>query len=475
MAVGEKREHAKFLLYQVQQEVELGAWQGRRDCVVQCSDGSCPAPGLVLAALSPALAALLTQTWQHSDIVLVAPLEVGQLLLFFKYLYSIYTEEMFNKEDVEVIQAVCDILGVDSSMFTSGHNVGSNHAEETKAQKVKESRLIETCGNEEVPELNENHSSDAGCRSNLQADRKRYRMRRLKQQEKLKSTVKCKYCDSKISFSLISKHIKQRHLEYEHCCLVCGHRNRSRAELESHVQEHSEDSAWYLNCERCGQVCLSQYQLQLHKRGHNIKQLGSMQCPHCPRLFQVAQKFNTHLASHQSGKLDKSLACVHCNKTFQKQYDLARHLKSHMGIKPYTCDTCGLRFVDGTRLKQHKWIHLDLKAFKCSHENCDEIFRHKSHLKSHIASFHPDTDKDSMLACHLCKRKFAFQYKLARHLEWHAMDMTDGVEHDSQEFNITNMHIIDQIPEENLATEVTPTSEEVTQSSDHDNIVYKIM
>ena len=34
--------------------MELGAWQGKRDCVVQCSDGSCPAPGLVLAALSPA-------------------------------------------------------------------------------------------------------------------------------------------------------------------------------------------------------------------------------------------------------------------------------------------------------------------------------------------------------------------------------------------------------------------------------------
>ena len=42
-----------------------------------------------------------------------------------------------------------------------------------------------------------------------------------------------------------------------------------------------------------------------------------------------------------------------------------RHLKSHLGIKSHSCSECGDSFVDGTRLKQHRWIHLQHRAYRC--------------------------------------------------------------------------------------------------------------
>ena len=92
-----------------------------------------------------------------------------------------------------------------------------------------------------------------------------------------------------------------------------------------------------------------------------------------------------------------------------------RHLKSHLGIKSHSCSECGESFVDGTRLKQHRWIHLQHRAYRydswklfgpvivhqcdmyfldlnyrCPAPGCKEAFRHKGHLKSHTASFHPE-------------------------------------------------------------------------------------
>lgn len=129
---------------------------------------------------------------------------------------------------------------------------------------------------------------------------------------------------------------------------------------------------------------------------------------------------------------------------FSKPYDLTRHSKSHAGVKTHFCDVCGSRFVDGTRLKQHKWIHSNHKGLKCPAEGCQKTFRLQSHLSSHLASFHPASAASKLLQCNHCRRSFAFEYKLKQHLEWHSVDLAQRVEQDLTEYNILNMKIIDQ-------------------------------
>lgn len=65
---------------------------------------------------------------------------------------------------------------------------------------------------------------------------------------------------------------------------------------------------------------------------------------------------------------------------------------------------------------------------RCTSTGCKEAFRHKAHLKSHMASFHPDileAQGEPRFDCHLCNRKFAFNYALKTHLEWHRLEERD--------------------------------------------------
>ena len=51
-----------------------------------------------------------------------------------------------------------------------------------------------------------------------------------------------------------------------------------------------------------------------------------LQHQQCVIFLQMASKFRSHVAAHETGTLHRSLPCVHCDKTFKKQYDLARYL-----------------------------------------------------------------------------------------------------------------------------------------------------
>ena len=114
-------------------------------------------------------------------------------------------------------------------------------------------------------------------------------------------------------------------------------------------------------------------------------------------------------------------------------------MNTHKGIKNYKCDVCERKFVDSTRLKQHKWIHSKTKAFQCEH--CDKSFRHKNHLLNHIASTHPDLDQ-SKFKCAKCDRKFAFKYKLDSHMKWHELDQIQKVECENNQYSLLDMNIL---------------------------------
>ena len=328
-------EHAKFLLYQIQQE--LAGTNHNKDCVIQCQDGDLSTSLANLASIS-----LLVRNIGQEDetpVIIVPSLQLGELLLFLKYLFSNKVEEMFNKEDVGVIENVCHILEIDIGWKPRSEDpdlaiIGVHRTE------------VEPQTEPSPPEIK---------------DDKTFREKRIKEQEKLRTKIRCKFCDEMVPFTVLSKHVKQKHPEKDLCCLVCEYRGESKTELETHVQTHAGD-LHYLSCERCGHVVLSQYQLQRHRKTHNLKNLQSEKCPHCEKMFQVKDKLNKHVLLHQTGVLDKRFGCDECEKEFSKPYDLARHKKSHSGVKTHFCDICGDRFVDGTRLKQHKWIHSDHKG-----------------------------------------------------------------------------------------------------------------
>ena len=406
-----KLEHAKFLLYQIQQELSL--YRENKDCIVQCEDGSLHTSAVLLLSISDSL----RLSWRPEDelpVIIMPSLVVGEMLLFFKYIFSQQVEAMFNKEDVTVIDKVFQLLNIEINQ--------------------KEEKMVET-----LERLRVEKTQKTG--QHRQEKNSEFREKRIKQQAKLENELPCIFCSEKISFSLFGKHVRLKHPEKEHACKVCGNVFETKENLENHVQSHG-DSKFYLLCERCDRVCLSQYQLQIHKRDHNIKNFESHSCDQCDRVFKVKDKLLKHMELHENGVLDLRYPCTSCDKVFKRSLDLKRHEKSHLGIKNYCCETCGAKFVDGTRLKQHKWIHSDVKQYKCS--KCLQCFRLNSHLKSHIASFHPeDEGSTKTLLCKFCNKVFAFEYKLRKHLQWHEMDKVERVEYDKTEYSISSMHVVE--------------------------------
>ena len=57
------------------------------------------------------------------------------------------------------------------------------------------------------------------------------------------------------------------------------------------------------------------------------------------------------------------------------------------GYQPkYTCEFCGRGFLHLSKLKRHRPMHTDERAFPCEH--CDKAFRRKDSLQEHVLVVH---------------------------------------------------------------------------------------
>lgn len=76
-----------------------------------------------------------------------------------------------------------------------------------------------------------------------------------------------------------------------------------------------------------------------------------------------------------------------CNLEYSSKYNLKRHVNvSHLLNKIAVCDTCQKVFINKQNLKEHYFIHSELKPYVC--ELCLKNFRHKTayikHKKVHF-------------------------------------------------------------------------------------------
>lgn len=61
---------------------------------------------------------------------------------------------------------------------------------------------------------------------------------------------------------------------------------------------------------------------------------------------------------------------------------MTRHMRSHLGLKPFACDSCGMRFTRQYRLTEHMRIHSGEKPYEC--QVCGGKFAQQRNLISHM-------------------------------------------------------------------------------------------
>ena len=174
----------------------------------------------------------------------------------------------------------------------------------------------------------------------------------------------------------------------------------------------------------------------------------TLACRYCDRKFKNSKFLQNHEARHESGDLDeRAFECTYeckpgepCGKIFTNRHNLERHLKAHNNTnREHVCVDCGKTFVDSTRLKHHRWIHTGHVPFAC--EVCGQGFRHKSHLKNHMAKAHGE---EKGFACDKCERRFLYAYQLRNHSETHKVEVAQAEVKDSPEVGVPIMQTVYQ-------------------------------
>jgi len=400
-----QEEHAKFLIFQMK-NLTMSKSMVEERTIVQCVDGSLPVPSLLLAGLCPLFRQTLDEIrdQQNSPVLILPEIQVGEVLLFLKYLLSVNVQKFFASEDLKIIRKLNDHLGSD---FSTGR---PKLVKQTVKHVAIKRPIIK------VPPL------------------------KVKEPEVVVSDMPCSLCGESVNLTVLPKHMRLRHADMENACMECHQTFPSRSELEVHIQTHP-NSVWFRTCNTCNFVCISTYQLIMHRKVHTLEGVKMQKCKYCDREFIKKAALDKHEAKHVQGTLTKKFSCVQCPKTFNKQSNLTRHIRSHFGIKGYPCDQCSAEFVDSTRLKEHKWIHLEYAKFKCPLEECQATFRHRSNLMNHMAKH----KSNLQFTCPLCNRSFAFEYKLRNHLRVHKMEeeskKKERTEESVEEFKDSSVYV----------------------------------
>ncbi|XP_031621830.1 zinc finger protein 16-like [Contarinia nasturtii] len=124
-------------------------------------------------------------------------------------------------------------------------------------------------------------------------------------------------------------------------------------------------------------------------------------------------KFNSKILYSNEVNGDKTRSqCYICMKTFSRPNGIIKHLKTHTQERNYTCFQCGSQFSRSDHLNRHMLIHEDPK-FKC--DICDMVFRRSDKLLSHRRK-HPETMN---YTCENCGLGFMELNSVKTHVNFH--------------------------------------------------------
>lgn len=170
-----------------------------------------------------------------------------------------------------------------------------------------------------------------------------------------------------------------------------------------------------------------------HKKRQNVSEAFNLGCSvkGCGAKFSNPESLGYHMKCHADGDGDApsaSVVCPECKNCFAAWKILRMHLWKMHGIDCdlFRCqadadtETCQFRTDTIQKLELHRETHNGVKAFGC--QSCGKGFKHRSQLRSHEL-LHQDTEGrrssacDAGKECHICKRVFANQKSLKKHIE----------------------------------------------------------
>lgn len=237
-------------------------------------------------------------------------------------------------------------------------------------------------------------------------NRKKFLERQKRLQEQARSRDKSYMVVSNVSTIIENSYIcpfRCRHNNIH--CYYCKQPVADVDELRSHTAIHSTN------------------EFKIGEQRTQIKiDITIINCRLCNAVINDLETFKHHITTVHEKKLypntletflpfrltKNTLNCVLCDKTFMYFHALNVHMNEH--YRNYVCETCGLGFVNETRLTMHKARH-EVGIYPC--DQCGKVFKTDNYREQHIDRIHR---KVGRVYCPKCDVRLMSYYQKLKHL-----------------------------------------------------------
>lgn len=232
--------------------------------------------------------------------------------------------------------------------------------------------------------------------------------------------------------------------ERRYLCKQCGNTYSNRANLNVHLNVHSNSKCF--PCDKCLRSFSRRSSLYNHKKTHCVT-ADVCKCNVCDADFESHEALLDHQPSHldKNGlanyeaqcfvcaailstkfglklhimqrhpeiireNTEKKHVCSECDKKYSNETLLKAHMKTHSAVKVHACTSCDYSATTRVGLQRHvDRIHLKVRKFECS--ICGKLFVSQPDRKLHMLRHY----KIKPVQCDLCPMRFYSTRELRKH------------------------------------------------------------
>ncbi|XP_064599157.1 zinc finger protein 431-like [Liolophura sinensis] len=148
----------------------------------------------------------------------------------------------------------------------------------------------------------------------------------------------------------------------------------------------------------------------------------TFKCPEtgCFARFKTSECLDLHVKCHRRGEEEYGFQCCECMLIFTKWRELRFHFwRAHkIDTDLLSCEDCSFKTDTMHKLKTHREVHGEERPYKCT--ICDKGFKQLAQMHNHKSIHQVTSDSEkwySSRQCDICKRSFANQKCLAKHVQ----------------------------------------------------------
>lgn len=174
-----------------------------------------------------------------------------------------------------------------------------------------------------------------------------------------------------------------------------------------------------LRCDICEYSTLRRYKMAEHmERFHTATMNGEAQLkPYCCETCGIRMSEMGNLKKHMKLHTGhKPYPCLYesCDRRFFGSSERTIHMRRHMGEKPYKCDQCPDAFISKSQMTNHKRNrHSDYRPYNCT--ECGQSFKLPKTFKNHQLT-HTDIRQ---YHCDICGKSFRQRSAFQVHVNIH--------------------------------------------------------